>query len=200
MRTMLGASALLTPDEISPSDFSKSRHVHIEGYLLFNPDLIKAVAQSAKEAGCTISLDLASFEVVNASKSQLSDLLSNEVDIVFANEDEAKAYFPDIEDYETIAKEFAKVCEIAVVKLGADGSLVAQGDTVHRIPGNKVERAIDTTGAGDLWASGFLAGWLTGKDLPTCGAFGSLMGAEIVQIMGASIPENRWSEILKQIQ
>jgi sugar/nucleoside kinase (ribokinase family) len=198
MRTMLGASALLAPDEISADDFAGARHVHIEGYLLFNPDLIKQVAKAASQAGCSISLDLASFEVVNAMKPVLADLLENYVDVVFANEDEAGAYFPNLTDYNQMASELAKLCKVAVVKLGADGSIIASGDEQHRVDCRPISQLVDTTGAGDLWASGFLTGWLRGKDLAECGRLGSLMGAEIVQVMGADVPEERWSHILSE--
>lgn len=196
MRTTLGASALLTPDEISAADFTGARHVHIEGYLLFNPDLIKQVASAASEAGCTISLDLASFEVVNAMKPVLADLLENYVDVVFANEDEAQAYFPDLSDYNEMAAELAKLCKVAVVKLGAEGSIIASGEKQYRIDCLPVDQLVDTTGAGDLWASGFLTAWLRGKDLAECGRLGSVMGSEIVQVMGADIPEDRWPDVL----
>ncbi|MEM6883597.1 MAG: adenosine kinase [Verrucomicrobiota bacterium] len=198
MRTMLGASALITPDEINASDFAGARHVHIEGYLLFNPDLIKQVTTAASEAGCSISLDLASFEVVNASKEHLVELLENYVDVVFANEDEAQAYFPELSDYQGMATELAKVCKVAVVKLGSDGSIIASENQLHRVDCLPIKQLTDTTGAGDLWASGFLTGWLRGQDLDKCGYLGSVMGAEIVQVMGADVPEERWPDILKQ--
>lgn len=196
MRTMLGASALLTPDEITADDFAGARHVHIEGYLLFNPDLIKQITSAASEADCSISLDLASFEVVTASKNHLVGLLENDVDVVFANEDEAQAYFPDLSDYDQMAAELAKLCKVAVVKLGAEGSIIASGDQQHRIDCLPIKELVDTTGAGDLWASGFLTGWLSDKDLAECGRLGSVMGAEIVQVMGADVPEERWPEVL----
>lgn len=198
MRTMLGASALLTPDEVSPDDFAGARHVHIEGYLLFNPDLIRQVTCCAAEAGCTISLDLASFEVVSASKAHLVSLLENHVDVVFANEDEAQAYFPDLTGYEQMAAELAKLCQVAVVKLGADGSIIASGDQQHRIGCRPIRQLVDTTGAGDLWASGFLTGWLRDKDLAECGRLGSVMGSEIVQVMGANVPAERWPAVLAE--
>ena len=92
MRTDLGAAMLLSPDEVSVEDFSDCQHAHFEGYLLFNEALIRKLLSCAQAANCTISLDLASFEVVHASKSILPELLENYVDIVFANEDEASAF------------------------------------------------------------------------------------------------------------
>lgn len=198
MRTDLGAAMTLSPDEVSPEDFVGVDHAHIEGYLLFNRDLLFRVLECAKLAGCTISLDLASFEVVGAAKEILPDVLKDSVDIVFANEDEAGAFTDMGEDYMGMAAHLAQLCDIAVVKLGKEGSLIQQGNHLHRIEPNLV-KAVDTTGAGDLWASGFLYGWLTGKDLPTCGRYGSVLGAEVVQIMGAAIPADRWEVIRGQL-
>lgn len=198
MRTMLGASALLSPDEINAGDFADARHTHLEGYLFFNPELIQSLTASAAEAGTTISVDLASFEVVNAARLALPGLLEQYVDVVFANEEEAKAYFPDENDYEKMALQFADICKVAVVKLGAKGSIIASGGEVHHVDCIPADPLTDTTGAGDLWAAGFLSGWLRGKDLPECGRLGSLLGSEIVQVMGAKIPEDRWTAILPE--
>lgn len=195
---MLGASALLAPDEIHPGDFADALHTHLEGYLFFNPELIQSLTASAAEAGTTISVDLASFEVVHAASAALPGLLEKYVDVVFANEEEAKAYFPDETDYEKMASRLSEICEVAVVKLGAKGSIIASGGQLHHVDCLPAKNLIDTTGAGDLWAAGFLSGWLRGKDLPECGRLGSLMGSEIVQVMGAKIPESRWPDILPE--
>ncbi len=199
MRTDLGAAMTLSPDEISAEDFRDCRHAHIEGYILFNRDLMFKVLNSAKAAGCTISIDLASFEVVGATKDILPDILSEYVDLVFANEEEAGALF-DSKDYEKMAADLAGMCDVAVVKLGKAGSLVQQGDQLEKVAPVLVNQPVDTTGAGDLWAAGFLYGWLRGKPLGTCGHYGSVMGAEIVQVMGAAIPHERWPEIKKLLQ
>ncbi|WP_309382242.1 adenosine kinase [Cerasicoccus frondis] len=199
MRTDLGAAMTLSPDEVTPEDFAGVQHAHIEGYLLFNRDLLYRVLECAKLAGCTVSLDLASFEVVGAAKDILADILRDSVDIVFANEDEAGAFTDMGEDYMGMAAHLATLCDIAAVKLGKNGSLVQQGDHLHRIEPLIVDNAIDTTGAGDLWAAGFLYGWLTDKDLPTCGRYGSVLGAEVVQVMGGAIPADRWEVIRGQL-
>ncbi|NDV61688.1 adenosine kinase [Puniceicoccales bacterium CK1056] len=199
LRTDLGAAATLTPEEITPADFIGCSHAHVEGYLLFNPDLMKAVLKSAKEANCTISLDLASFEVVKAAGSSLPELLKEYVDLVFANEDEAAAFHGGPDTLENYAVELAGLCELAVVKAGADGAWIAKGtETIHApaVPGVK---AIDTTGAGDFWAAGFLAGWLHGKPLEVCAAWGARLGAEIVQVIGAELPDEKWEQVMKDI-
>ncbi|MEM7600443.1 MAG: adenosine kinase [Verrucomicrobiota bacterium] len=201
MRTSLGAAMTLTPEEIDASDFADVRHVHLEGYLAFNRDLKQRILESAKEAGCTISMDLASFEVVKASDGVLRNWLENYIDIVFANEDEASAFFPELgQDYEAMARHFADLCSIAAVKLGKDGSLIASEGEVHRVEPIVIPQAIDTTGAGDYWAGGFLHAWLQGKSLPECGRYGSILGAEVVQILGASLHDDRWEALNGELQ
>ena len=199
MRTDLGAAMSLSPDEISMSDFVGCTHAHIEGYLLFNESLMLRVIESAKEAGCTISLDLASFEVVNATKSILPDILRNYVDIVFANEEEAAAFTDINEDYSAMAIELAEHCEIAAVKVGAHGSYIAHGGSVEKIEPVPAERVIDTTGAGDLWAAGFLFGWTQDRPLPECAKIGSILGAAVVQEQGSTLPPKVWQDIINQI-
>ena len=199
MRTDLGAAMTLSPDEVTVEDFRGCRHAHIEGYILFNRELMFKVLNSAKAAGCTVSIDLASFEVVGATKDILPDILSEYVDVVFANEGEAGALFDDSKDYEMMVRELAGMCEVAVVKLGKAGSLIQQGDKLDKVAPVLVNQPVDTTGAGDLWGAGFLYGWLRGKPLADCGRYGSILGAEIVQVMGAAIPHERWAAIKQQL-
>lgn len=199
MRTDLGAAMTLAPEEISVADFAGCSHAHIEGYLLFNEALMRRVLESAKEAGCTISLDLASFEVVNATKAILPELLSHYVDIVFANEEEGSAYTGIVDDYPQMALKLAELCEIAVVKVGAHGSYVARASEVQKIEPMHAAKVIDTTGAGDLWAAGFLYGWSQNRPLAECAQMGSTLGAAVVQEQGSTLPEYVWQDILANI-
>ncbi len=200
MRTDLGAAATLAPDEVTPADFIGSSHAHIEGYLLFNPDLMMAVLNSAKETNCHISLDLASFEVVHAAQDSLPGILRDYVHLVFANEEEASAFLGESLPPEEMAKKLAEYCDLAVVKAGANGAWLVRGDEVLFAPALPGITAIDTTGAGDYWAAGFLAGWIHGKPLDTCAKWGARLGAEIVQVIGAELPEETWDSILADIQ
>jgi sugar/nucleoside kinase (ribokinase family) len=197
MRTYLGAAVTLSPSEISVADFQDCRHAHLEGYLLFNPELATHILKCAHQAGCSVSLDLASFEVVHAAKPILQDLLRQYVDVVFSNEDEAKAFTGQTTDFQKMSLELAEYCSIAVVKIGKEGSYIASGKSVTTIQPVPVPQALDTTGAGDAWAAGFLYGWLSGKSLAESGAWGSLLGAEVVQVLGPRIPSHRWQAILK---
>lgn len=200
MRTDLGAAMTLTPEEISASDFEGSQHAHIEGYLLFNEALMRKVLRSAKEAGCSISLDLASFEVVNATKSILPEILHDYVDIVFANEEEGAAFTDISDDYAAMALRLAEFADIAAVKVGAHGSYIAHAGEVEKIEPMHAARVVDTTGAGDLWAAGFLYGWSQKRPLAECGKIGSILGAAVVQEQGSVLPEHVWDDILNSIR
>lgn len=193
MRTDLGAAAQMSAADVKETDFAGINHVHIEGYLLFVGDLAEAVLKTAKKCGCTISIDLASFEVVRATKAVLPGLLEKYVDIVFANEDEAAAFCTSSTPVEQ-AEELGEYCTIAAVKLGKKGSIIKGTDGLFKVDANVVE-AVDTTAAGDLWATGFLYGWLNGCNLAECGRFGSIAAAEVVQVIGSQMPEASWKRI-----
>ena len=196
MRTCLGAAMTLSPDEVRPADFAGSRHAHIEGYLMFNPALAAAVVSAARTAGCTISIDLSSFEVVNVARDWIMTQLHEGVDVVFANEDEIHAlYRTKTTAYDELAKRLASHGGLAAVKMGKDGAWIARGAELHRIEPVKVPQAIDTTGAGDAWAAGFLHGYLSNWSLPAAGSLGSVLGAECVQHIGPSIPESHWPAV-----
>ena len=200
MRTDLGAVFTLSPGEISPADFAGCRHAHIEGYVVFNQALADAVLRSARAAGCTVGLSLASFEVVNAARDWLLAQLKTGLALVLANDDEARALFPDLptaapDDYAAHARRLAAFGGTAAITLGRHGAWVARGTELHRIAPIVVADAIDTNGAGDAWAAGFLAGFLRGQPLPVCGALASLLGAETVRHLGPIIPDTAWPAV-----
>ena len=198
MRTDLGAAARMTAAEVLDSDFANIAHVHIEGYLLFVGDLAEKVLSTAKKHGCTVSLDLATFELVKFKRDILPGLLKKYVDIVFANEDEAGAFCGDISP-EQMAEKLGEYCAVAAVKLGKEGSCIKDKNGIVRVPAELV-KAVDTTGAGDLWQAGFLYGYLKGCPMTDCASFGSITAAEVVQVIGADIPEERWTVIRKKLQ
>ena len=194
MRTYLGAAMTLAPAEISAADFAGCRHAHIEGYLVFNQALADAVLTAARTAGSTTSLDLSSFEVVNASRDWLFSQFRRGIDVVFANEDEIRALFQDQKsEYSVLAKKLADLGVLAAVKVGKDGAWIAREHELHRIAPVAVADVIDTNGAGDAWAAGFLFGYLRGWPLPACGALASLLGAETVMHMGPIIPDTHFA-------
>ncbi|ACB73346.1 adenosine kinase [Opitutus terrae] len=196
LRTCLGAAMTLAPEEITAADFAGCRHAHIEGYLVFNQALADAVLAAARAAGCTVSLDLASFDVINVTRDWIFSQLHKGIDVVFANEDEIRALFQDqTSDYATLTRRLADYGVLAAVKLGKDGAWLATGDEMHRIAPVIVTDVIDTNGAGDAWAAGFLFGYLRGWPLPQCGAVASLMGAETVRHLGPIIPASHWPAV-----
>ena len=196
MFTYLGASAETRADEMGSDCFDGAAVVHVEGYLLFNPDLITTALQAAKHAGARISLDLASFTVVEESRELLAHLLERYVDIVMANEDEARAFTGAAGEIEAL-QILAKQAEIAVVKIGQRGSHIARGGETWRVEAMGDGSAVDTTGAGDLWAAGFLYGLVNGYPLERCGRIASACGYEVCQVVGASIPSSGWDRIRK---
>ncbi len=198
MFTDLGASTEMSPEKISPDLFADTAIAMIEGYLLFNPELMKACVAAAKQAGALVALDLASFEVVNSAKDLLDSIVQESVDILIANEDEAKA-FTGTSDEEKSLDLLSRNVTCAVLKVGARGSWVKYKDKVTRIEPVKGNDPVDTTGAGDLWASGFLFGLARGLDIEHCGRIGSACGYEVCQVMGAQIPEPGWERIRKLI-
>jgi sugar/nucleoside kinase (ribokinase family) len=199
MRTCLAAAMALDPAHIGPADFAGCRHAHMEGYLLFNRALADAVLAAARAAGCSVSVDLASFEVVGAARDWIFGQLHTGLDLVFANEDEIRALFPDSPavgtDFPALARRLAAHGVTAAVKLGKDGAWIARGDELHRIAATAVDRVVDSTGAGDFWAAGFLAGHLRGAPLPISGALGSLLGGECVRHLGPTIPGGNWTAV-----
>ena len=193
MRTFLGASALMDTEDVSSEDFDGYDHAHVEGYLLFKPHLMKHVLATAKGRGCTVSVDLAAPEVVEASRSRLPQLLGDYVDMVFANEDEGEA-FAGTRDEEGALRALATCCGTAVVKLGARGALVWHEGEATRVPAFAVD-AVDTTAAGDLWAAGFLYGMLAGRDVVDAGRIGARLGAEVVQVTGSVLAPGTWGAV-----
>jgi sugar/nucleoside kinase (ribokinase family) len=196
MFTYLGASAETHPEEVGAASFADAAVVHVEGYLLFNPDLIQTALAAAKKAGALISLDLASFTIVEQSLELLECLVADYVDILLANEDEARAFTGHSE--ETLAlRTLSQKADIAVLKVGPRGSHIAHAGQTIRIQALGDGTALDTTGAGDLWTAGFLYGLVNGYPLDKCGQLGSACGYEVCQVIGASIPEEGWNRIRK---
>ena len=198
MFTFLGASTELDPESITSDMFKETAITMIEGYLLFNKDLMTAALKAAKASGSLIALDLASFEVVNAAKDILEDIIQNFVDILIANEDEAKAYTGYDDEKKGIEK-MSQHVTYAVLKIGKRGSYVSHNNHIIRINARSGNAPIDTTGAGDLWAAGFLFGIAHGFSIEKSGRIASACGYEVCQVMGAQIPEPAWERIKKLI-
>ena len=194
--TCLGAAAEMCANDIKPELFQGWDIFYVEGYLVANPTMLKKAIETAKAQGMTIAIDLASYNVVEESHDFLLDLVNNYVDIVFANEKEAFA-FTGMEP-EAAVNYIAERCDIAVVKVGAKGALVQRGKEIFTIPPMEAN-VIDTTGAGDMWAAGFLAGLVKGKDLQTCGLMGAIVAKNTIEVMGAKMDEAHWEKVHAEI-
>jgi len=191
--TYLGAAIELEPSDLSSDMFQDYTHFYIEGYLVQHHELIRRAVELAKENNLDVILDLASFNVVEDNLDFLHFLVKEYADVVFANADEARVYANGKNPEDALA-DIAEDCWIAVVKTGKDGSLIQNGKQVFRVRANKIN-CIDTTGAGDLYAAGFLYGMLSGLDLPLCGEIGSILAEKVIEIIGARIPDVTWLEI-----
>ena len=199
MFTYLGASAQARPADISADCFRQAAIVHVEGYLLFNHDLILRVMQVARDAGARVSLDLASYTVVESDPVFLGELIDRHVNILLANEDEARVFTGCSDECEALQALSHRV-DLAVLKVGPNGSYIAQAGRRLKIEPIECDPVIDTTGAGDLWAAGFLYGLINGWPLEACGRAGSLCGAEVCRVMGACIPDQGWLRILDHLK
>ncbi len=190
--TYLGAAGDLTADDVCSETFVGWDIFHIEGYMVQNHALIEKAVRLAHEAGLLVSIDLASYNVINEHHDFLQDLVRKYVDIVFANEDESFAY-THLQPQEAV-RAIAQECKIAVVKVGKKGSYVQCGDEVCHI-GAITSNCLDSTGAGDLYAAGFLYGLASGFDIRRCAEIGTLAAGRVVEIVGTKLSEETWDEI-----
>jgi len=190
--TYLGAAVELSADDLSDELYKGYDFFHIEGYLVQNHELIERAVKLAKNNGLKVSLDMASYNVVDDNLEFLQMIVKDYVDIVFANEEEARS-FTGKEPEEAIHI-FGKLCEIAVVKIGKEGSLVKKGDTLFSVDSINAN-SVDTTGAGDLYASGFLFGLIRGLPLDICGKTGSILAGKTIEVIGPKMNEDGWVKV-----
>ena len=194
--TYLGAAVDLSTDDISHDVFEGYDYFYIEGYLVQNKEMFEKALRLARNAGQKICLDLASYNVVEANVSFFKTVISKYVDILFANEEEIKALTGM--SPEAGANEVKSLVEIAVIKIGAEGSYCVSDQGSVRI-GVRPSNPIDTTGAGDLYAAGFIYGHIKGFDLETCGKMGAILGGRIIELYGAKMDESHWENLRKEI-
>ena len=195
--TFLGAACELDAKDLTPEMFVGFDIFHIEGYLVQNHELIRTAVKMAKEAGLQVSVDLASYNVVEENLDFLNEIIRDYIDIVFANEEEARAFTG--KEPEQALIHIADHCDIAVVKIGKEGSFIKSGsESVLVKP--RLANCIDTTGAGDLYAAGFLYGLANGYSLDICGKIGSLVSGNVVEVLGAKMTDEVWEQIHTDIQ
>ena len=190
----MGASLEQGPEDLKEDFFDGYDILHLEGYLVQNHDLVRRAVEIGKKLGMTI--DLASYNVVESNYDFLHEIVENYVDIVFANESESKSFTRKTP--EDALDELARVCKIAVVKIGAQGSFVKSGNEKYRIAPFQA-KAVDATGAGDMFAAGFLYGYSRGLPLDVCGKIGSLVSSKVVEIIGTKMDDQTWEEIKNNV-
>lgn len=194
----LGAALDLVPEDLQPDYFTGYDYFHIEGYLVQNQDLVRKAVEYAHAAGCIISLDMASYNVVESNLAFLHDLIEKYVDIVFANETESGSFTKHSNPREAL-DDIAKLCKISIVKIGKGGSWVKSGEEVHFIPAWPAD-TVDATGAGDTYAAGFLYAHSLGLPLRVCGEVGSIIAAKVVEVIGTKIDIPRWKVAKQEIR
>ncbi len=194
--TYLGAAVDLKEEDITSDIFKGYQFFHIEGYLVQNRELIRKAMRLAKSHGLTVSIDMASFNVVKENRDFLESIIHEYVDIALANESEAESLTG--EKPEKALSVMSSMADIAVVKLGKNGSLIKQGSEEYSI-GIEEVRSIDTTGAGDLYAAGFLYGLCKDQSLEICGKTGSILGAYVTTVIGAKMDEETWKTVKKKV-
>ncbi|MBV9120678.1 MAG: adenosine kinase [Chloroflexi bacterium] len=187
MNTYLGACVLLGPADIDEELVGAAAVTYLEGYL-FDPPEAKAAfrkaAAAAHAAGRRVSLSLSDSFCVDRHRADFRQLIEHDVDILFANDAEVRSLF-ETADWNEALSHIRGMCEIAVLTRSEKGSVIVAGEQIVEVPAARVDQVVDTTGAGDLYASGFLFGLTHGKDLAECGRLGSLCAAEIISHFGA---------------
>ncbi len=183
--THLGVSGTLSPQDVTASMLEGCDTLYVEGYMVQNHQLMDHVMQMGRDRGMTICLDLASYNVVEQDREFFAHIIDNYTDIVFANEEESLALTGAAPD--EALDMLASRCRVAVVKLGGQGSMAQRGDEKARVQAVKVERVIDTTGAGDHFAAGFLSAMAEGASLAGCLDRGGEFAARVIQVMGTEV-------------
>jgi sugar/nucleoside kinase (ribokinase family) len=194
--THLGAAVELEAADLDPEYFTGYDILYLEGYLINNLPLVVKACKIARSKKMKIAIDLASYNVVEANLNAFKEVVTNYADIVFANGEEVKA-FTGL-DPETALFRLSELCEIAVVKVGAEGSWIKRGEEAIKI-GTVPVNCKDTTGAGDLYASGFLYGIAHNESLENCGLYGAILSGKVIEIIGARMNSEKWDEIKRMI-
>ncbi len=195
--THLGAAVELNAEDLDPAYFHGYDILYLEGYQIYNMPLVEKACRIAREINMKIALDLASYNVVESNLKEFREIIGKYVDIIFANEEEAKAYTG--QSISEALDTLSGICEIAVIKAGAEGSWIKRGQEIIKIGAAEVS-VIDTTGAGDIYAAGFLFGYSNDCDLEICGQYGSLLAGRVIEILGARIYNKDWEELHSMIK
>ena len=186
MNTYLGVSSLLCPSDIDQATIAAGQVLYMEGYLYDRPEAKEAFRHAARIAhtnGRQVSLTLSDSFCVDRHRDDFRGLVADEVDILFGNEDELLSLY-SVDSFDDAVAAVRRDCELAAITRGPSGSVVITSDEIIQVAAQPVTRVLDTTGAGDLFASGFLFGLTQGRSLPECGRLGSIAAAEVISHVG----------------
>lgn len=199
MQTFLGAGAELQPDDVDAELIASAKITYMEGYLWDPPGAKRAflkAASIAHEAGRKVSISLSDPFCVERHRSEFVDLVEHHVDILFANEHEIMSLY-QTRTFDEALQRVRGTCDIAALTRSEKGAVIVAGDELHVIDAEPVEEVIDTTGAGDLYAAGFLFGHARGLNVATCGRIGGIAASEVISHYGAR-PERSLAELVRE--
>ena len=197
MGTFLGPAPTISPDEIMEDVLRNYDCIHIEGYLIVNEELVRETMKKAKRLGLKVALDLANYNIVNAYKGLLEEVIPQYVDILFANANEAEA-FTGLPAQEAV-KALEKQVHVALVTLGKDGSLIGSEGKFYHVDAEG-GKPVDTTGAGDNFAAGFLYGQSVGASLVQSAQIGSMLSGYVIDVVGPQVPADKWEQIKLKVK
>ena len=186
LNTFLGVSSLLTPADINTAAIESGKVVYLEGYLYDQPAAKAAFREAANRAhgaNRKVSLTLSDSFCVQRHREDFHALIADEVDILFGNEAELEALY-ETRDFDVAVSNLRQHCEFAVITRSEKGSVVITHGEVLEVPAKRVAKVVDTTGAGDLFAAGFLFGFTRGMELSRCAEIGAIAAAEVISHMG----------------
>lgn len=197
MGTFLGPAPTISPDEITEDVLRNYNCIHIEGYLIVNEELVRETMKKAKRLGLKVALDLANYNIVNAYKGLLEEVIPQYVDILFANASEAEA-FTGLPAQEAV-KALEKQVDVALVTLGKEGSLIGSHGQFYHVDAEG-GKPVDTTGAGDNFAAGFLYGQSVGASLVQSAQIGSMLSGYVIDVVGPQVPADKWKQIKLKVK
>lgn len=197
--THLGAAVEMKAEDLTPTIFEGYDCLYVEGYLVQDHNLIRGAIRMAKELGLKVAIDLASFNVVEENLEFLREVISEYVDIVFANEDEARVFSGEEEPVNAL-QYISTMCDLVIVKIGMRGALIKQGGEVSHVGIMAAAKRVDTTGAGDFYAAGFMAGMCEGLSLRQCGTIGAITAGKVIEIVGTTPTEEAWDDVARLVK
>ena len=194
--TYLGAAVDLSSEDITHGIFKGYDYFYIEGYLVQDQKMFEKALRLAATAGLKICLDLSSYNIVAENMEFFKSIIAKYVNILFANEEEIRALTNKLP--EEGANEIKELCDIVAIKLGAEGSFCVCDDGMVRI-GVRPAKALDTTGAGDLYSAGFIYGLMKGLPAEICGKMGAVLAGRVIELIGAKMDEANWENLRREI-